>query len=673
MELLRRGETSRIEAKRGTDIGASVMSTVSAFSNERGLRGGYLVFGVVPRQRMSTLFPDESLYEVVGVVDAERLQDTLATQCASMLSSKVRPEITRETVDGKAIVLAFIPEADRGAKPVYITSKGMQGGGFRRIGSTDQSLSTDDVEQFVSDRGGKTFDATPLAGTDASDVDPAALRRFREMHGRTRPDSVLLRANDDELLASVGAVLRERTGGMRPLTIAGLLAFGLHGSLRRELPLIRIDYTRVLGRTRPGAAPSDEVIVTESNEALLLSVEFMVSKIMSDIERRHSLTRDDLVRSETPTLPRLVVREALVNAVMHRSYRTRASVQVRRFPDRLEISNPGQSLSHFENPREGVESASRNPVLADILHDCGLAENRGTGVRRMIQAMKDAGLQPPAFFSDNKRDRFLVRLFLHNLLDEGDLQWLKQFGAFASDGQNARLLVCIRDSSYLDNSTVRDLCDVQDTLRASAILKKLRDRGYIELLGSGNASFYIPAGDLEVAIAKWWSANEREEPEPKTEPGEPRSGASDQPGSGFYLTDGGANVATGGSKVTTGGSKVATGGSKVMTGGSKVADGGSKVTATAADAVASGATPITRATGRRAKPTEVDRVILILCGEGFKTPAELAKELGRSEAYIKNSYLNRLVKEGRLEFAHPGQPNHPQQAYRAARATEEYL
>ena len=122
-ELLRKlnevDEGRRIEAKRASEIGKSVMETVSAFSNTPGLGGGYLLLGVTRNQ--GDLFGTQ--YVAEGVADPDKVSADLASQCASMLSERVRPVIEREEVGGRVLVVAYIPEASPDRKPVYIESR----------------------------------------------------------------------------------------------------------------------------------------------------------------------------------------------------------------------------------------------------------------------------------------------------------------------------------------------------------------------------------------------------------------------------------------------------------------------------------------------------------------------------------------------------------------------
>lgn len=127
-------ESARIEAKRASDMGKSVMETVIAFANEPGLDGGYLLLGV----DWAINDKGDTVYRPVGLPDPDMVQRDLASQCASMLNVALRPEMQLEQVGGKTLLVVYVPEADVTHKPVYKKATGLPGGAYRRIGSSDQ-------------------------------------------------------------------------------------------------------------------------------------------------------------------------------------------------------------------------------------------------------------------------------------------------------------------------------------------------------------------------------------------------------------------------------------------------------------------------------------------------------------------------------------------------------
>lgn len=138
-------ECSFIEAKKASEIDRSILETVCAFSNEPGLCGGYILLGV--EEETQSLFPS---YVIAGVTNPDKLQVDLGSQCASMFNTAVRPQIDVERIGSKIILKVFIPEAAEGTKPVYFKNEGLPRGAYRRIGSSDQRCTDDDLLMLLS-------------------------------------------------------------------------------------------------------------------------------------------------------------------------------------------------------------------------------------------------------------------------------------------------------------------------------------------------------------------------------------------------------------------------------------------------------------------------------------------------------------------------------------------
>ncbi len=170
-------ETTRIEAKKGSAIDKSIMQTVCSFANEPNLGGGYILLGVVPDGL--SLFPQ---YNVVGVELTDKIQSDLASQCASLFNIPVRPEIEIEKVNGKNVVNVFIPELQPSQKPLYFLNEGLPKGAFRRIGSSDQRCSEEDLMVFYSHS--ETFDSTVINDSSLSDIDENAIKQYRNLRGK---------------------------------------------------------------------------------------------------------------------------------------------------------------------------------------------------------------------------------------------------------------------------------------------------------------------------------------------------------------------------------------------------------------------------------------------------------------------------------------------------------
>ncbi len=104
----------------------------------------------------------------------------------------------------------------------------------------------------------------------------------------------------------------------------------------------------------------------------------------------HALGRDERLE-----LPEGALREALVNAIVHRDYRSTANVQVHVFRDRLEIVTPGGLPAGMREEDLGTKSVPRNPLLFGMFYRMGLVEQIGSGIRRIRELCLDYGVAEP--------------------------------------------------------------------------------------------------------------------------------------------------------------------------------------------------------------------------------------------------------------------------------------
>ena len=479
-------ESSRIEAKRASELGKSIMQTVIAFANEPGLDGGYLLLGA----DWSTNEKGDTVYHAAGIPDPDRLQRDLATQCASSLNVTVRPDIQLETVDGKAVLVVYVPEADVTQKPVYLKSTGLPLGAFRRIGSSDQRCVDDDLWVLRGEsQPVHGPDQSPLPDARLDDFDPTAIAAYRRERARINPQAEELDYSDEEMLEALG-MLRRVEDRLQP-TLAGIVLFGKPLALRRLLPMVRIDYIRVPGNEWV-EDPENRFQSIDIRKPLLLALPQAEASIIDELPKGFRLPEGQLQSVQEPILPRKVIREALANAAMHRNYLVHSPTQIIRYSNRIEIRNVGYSLK--EPSQLGIPgSRLRNPTIAAVLHDLHLAEAKGTGIRAMRRLAGDAGLPLPEINSDRQANEFKLTLFLHNLLTEDDHAWLRHYAGTVVGADEAKVLLYARATGAVDNSACRDFCGL-DTLSASLVLRRLRDRGLLEKQGAGNRTYYILSG-----------------------------------------------------------------------------------------------------------------------------------------------------------------------------------
>ena len=235
--LLQNGdETDRIEAKEASHgIGKSFLETVSALSNEPDLGGGYILLGVEKNES------SESRYVVTGVNDPDNMQQQIASQCRQCFNIPLRPNIKVISHPQGTILLVYIEEAVAHDKPVFIKSKGVESGAYRRIGSSDQVCTREDLDLLYQLRSKRKYDETQVEQASFADFEPQAIKLYRFEREKIKTDAPGLRYSDEDLLKALNVITTEK-GATLP-TVGGILLFGSQAVLRRLYPLRnRVDY-----------------------------------------------------------------------------------------------------------------------------------------------------------------------------------------------------------------------------------------------------------------------------------------------------------------------------------------------------------------------------------------------------------------------------------------------
>lgn len=621
-ELLERlnllDENERIEAKSASEVGKSLLETVCAFANEPGLGGGWLLLGVA-REDMA-LFPG---YEVQGIEQPDKISADLASQAASVFNRPLRLDIRTEAIHDKAVIVVFVPELAAHDKPLYFKSQGLPRGAMRRIGSTDQHATEDDLIALYQNRQQDSFDAGLVQDATTEDFSPDAIADYRQSRRDANPDAEELGWTDQELLQALGATRQNERGQWQP-TMAGLLLFGKPAALRRSFPMTRVDYIRVPGREWV-PDPERRFDSIELRDPLFRLIRRVQAAILDDLPKAFGLAEGELQRRDTPVVPQRVIREAVVNALMHRSYRSHAPIQIIRYSNRLEIRNPGFSLKSPEHLGE-PGSLPRNPKIAAALYDTRFAETKGSGIRVMREMCEQAGLAPPLFESDRGQEQFVLRLFFHHFLGPDDLAWLGRFKDLQLTDAEARALVVAREVGAIDNATWRGINKV-DTLAASQGLKKLRDAGLLQQKGRGSATWYQPTAEM---LGDALSSN------PGGLSSNPRSlssnpdGLSSNPDSVRSSVDPAADAARRALL-------------NELPGELAARIGGM---------------------GQRRPPEEIREVVVALCSHRDYRAEELAQLLARNVETVRQNYLRPLLRARRIVMTRPDKPNDPEQTYR---------
>jgi ATP-dependent DNA helicase RecG len=190
----------------------------------------------------------------------------------------------------------------------------------------------------------------------------------------------------------------------------------------------------------------------------------------------------DAGRQDIWEYPETALREAVVNALVHRDLSGSArgtQIQVEMYPDRLVIKNPGGLFGPVTIDSLGEEgiSSARNATLIKLLEDVPLpgetrtvCENRGSGIRSMVDSLLTAGMSPPRF--EDRISSFIVTFPNHTLLSEDTVRWITALGEHGLSDSQCVALAILRQEEVLDNRAYRTATGVDSRL-ATAELQDL--------------------------------------------------------------------------------------------------------------------------------------------------------------------------------------------------------
>jgi ATP-dependent DNA helicase RecG len=215
-----------------------------------------------------------------------------------------------------------------------------------------------------------------------------------------------------------------------------------------------------------------------------------------------------LYRYDIPKLPEVVVREAIANAVAHRSYevnRTAILVEIR--PHVVVVRSPGGLPEPVTVETIRQAQAARNPDIIDVLRRFSLAEDAGRGIDVMEDEMEEALLDPPQFIDDGAS--VTVRLPLQGPITPRERAWvsdLERQGRIS--GSDKLLLVHAARGQELTNAIARGILKTEDSGIARRALQRLRDAELLEQMGERGSSTYYLAESIAPPAAYRFSIHQ---------------------------------------------------------------------------------------------------------------------------------------------------------------------
>ena len=366
--------------------------TLSSFSNQDD--GGIIIFGV----------DEEHGYQESGVYDAQDLQKKINEQCLQM-EPVVRPLLTVLEKDGKCFVAAEIPGMDLADRPCYYRGQGRIKGAFVRVGDSDEPMTAYEIYSYEAFRKKYQDDLREIPRASFASLNQETLKTYLEKIREGKPK--LSRLPDEEICELMSIT---RNG---EVTLSAVLLFSPYP--QAYFPQLCITAVVVPGKELGETGILGERFLDNQRieGTLPEMLDGAIQFVRKNMKIKTIIDPDTGKRTDHTDYPVEAVREAVLNALVHRDYSIHTEgmpIQVVMYEDRLEIRNPGGIYGRLRVDQLGkVQPDTRNPVLASALEILGVTENRYSGIPTMRRALAGAGLPEPVF--QDTRGSFLVEFY----------------------------------------------------------------------------------------------------------------------------------------------------------------------------------------------------------------------------------------------------------------------
>ena len=452
-KLIAEGESETLEFKKSTASLREIGKTISAFSNSRG---GTILVGVGPDG------------QVVGQVVEDGTQRKIAATIAR--------------VDPAVVVRMFFVPIDERREIIALGVDGPGADGpysydgryYRRVGSSNSVMPTNLVRKLVVDgtHGVLRWETVLVDDHTLDDLDHDEILRTARggiAHGRLpeaaiqeSPGEILDRFDlrrDDRLLRAA-IVLYGRDMG------PGYIHCGIKLGLFKGM-----DKSEFLDQQQ-----------LEGNAFHLLNEAMLFCGRHLPVAGR--VLPDQLRREDTPLYPRDALREAIVNALIHRDYALSGTVSVAIFDNRLEVWSPGTLPSgmRVQDLKIRHQSRPRNDSIAKTFYYAGLIENWGRGTQKIVELCVEAGHPEPEF---GEIAGFFVTTFYASGYSPPT-----RIGLDLTEFQRGILAALSNAREPIGHSAIADEMGQPAASTLKAALKSLRDFGLIERIGAGRTTRY---------------------------------------------------------------------------------------------------------------------------------------------------------------------------------------
>ena len=346
-KLIKKGKSRNLEFKESLSVKDEIGESVSAFSNTCK---GIILIGV----------PD--LGEIKGIQIGKRTIEELANYIKQNTDNSVFSDIKVEKVGNKSIIIIEVNEADE--KPVFFKGKA-----YARIGNSNHKLSASNIRKLAKESAKSYWDEQICKEASLEDIDKKKVEWYLRQREKYRNISEEIKLPFNQFLENIKVIKNGKP------TNAGILFFGKYPQKflpNARLRVIKFKGTKIINPT----------LDTANCEGTLLEMMSTAEDfIRKNIRLLGTRTEKSFRREDKFEYPMKALREALINALIHRNYSETGDVRVFIFDNRVEVINPG-SFPEGVTPKNPKHKPV-NEILCQLVYDTGFIEKYGSGIYMM--------------------------------------------------------------------------------------------------------------------------------------------------------------------------------------------------------------------------------------------------------------------------------------------------
>ncbi|MBU4349648.1 putative DNA binding domain-containing protein [bacterium] len=414
------------------------LKTIVSFANTEG---GVMYIGIDDNGRAVTLSNIKKLLEDIPNTIRNKLQIT--------------PSVKIKKKDGKEVIKITVNSSDF---PVFLDGKI-----YIRSGSTTQELKGIELTNFLLEKTGKTWDSLTV---DAAfgDLDFETFEYFRGLAIDRLPE--IKKASYKTIFKNLELITNDEK-----LTRALILLF-------EKKP--QTFFITAQGRAGRFKSPTEilDTVIADGN--LFKQLDTLLDAIKKHLNVRFEIK--GIERKDVWDYPLEALREAVINALIHKDYLCTAEIQIKIYDDRLWIWNPGKLPKQLtiESLKTEHSSFPKNPLIASIFYYAGFIERWGSGTKRMIDLCKAQGLPEPEF-----KEEFggISVYFRKDIYTE---EYLRKFGL---NERQIKAVMYVKERGRITNKEYQDINNVSNKT-AYLELSNTAERAIFKVEGKGKSTTY---------------------------------------------------------------------------------------------------------------------------------------------------------------------------------------